>query len=85
MRESQIVVARLATSTEETIQYPATFEDAYVAWRERQRQMSPGGYVVWINEGDLWRFSGLLDNYPAACAIRDRVWGEGPSPEDAIR
>lgn len=70
----QIVVWRARREGEEIVHRTDDFEAAGRLWREGQRRMcGPGGYSVWINDGDLWRSSGLLEDRPAALAIRDRI------------
>jgi hypothetical protein len=79
---TQVVVYRADRDAEEQIERfhgPEAFEVAAERWVHYRRTLpegpySPtGGYCVWINDGDLWRRTGLLDDPTTAWAIRDRV------------
>lgn len=76
----QIVVWRKSRESEEHVLRTPEFAIAGQAWREHKREMEAGGYTIWINDGDLWRYSGLLDDRPRALAIRDRVVSDYSQP-----
>ena len=69
----QIVVLRKTATGEELVFRENNFERAGDMWREGKQQIQEGGYCLWINDGDLWRMSGLLLDQERARAIRDRV------------